>query len=209
MTESHEEERSETTESIPEEERSETTKSNPFDPASLRLSQDFGADLGVEKLLRQVPVRKPPRQDFFRVRADEVFRLDTAIIELKEDREYYLIAPEMRNQLLGELQPVRVFTCVNRQGVISLWPCKLPGLDGRQNPWHQTALEAAELAMKCWVRVVANMSLGGYETFAAQSDIPDPEWPEHTLQELLGIAFGSHFVDRPDHPLINRLLGRS
>ena len=120
-----------------------------------------------------------------------------------------MVAPEMRDQLFPELQPARLFTTINRQGVVSLWPCKLPGPDGRQNPWHQTALEAAELAMTKWVRIAANLNLGGYETFVAQADLPDPEWPEHPFQELLRIGFGNHFVDRLDHPLIDRLLGRS
>jgi hypothetical protein len=55
------------------------------------LSQDF-ADLGVKKALITVPVRKPDKAWFFRVHPDEDRRLQTYVIELKEERETYLVA---------------------------------------------------------------------------------------------------------------------
>jgi hypothetical protein len=67
---------------------------NPFDPAALRLDQSFAEAVGVKKLLTTVPVRKPNRQDFVRVHRDPAYRLTpAAIIELKEDREVYLVTP--------------------------------------------------------------------------------------------------------------------
>ena len=67
------------------------TEHNPFDPASLRLDQNFAETVGVKKLLTTVPVRKPKRQDFIRVHPDPTYRLTpAAIIELQEDREVYL-----------------------------------------------------------------------------------------------------------------------
>jgi hypothetical protein len=39
---------------------------DPFDPARLRLSQAFGEQAGVKKVLTTVPVRKPDRQSFIR-----------------------------------------------------------------------------------------------------------------------------------------------
>ena len=44
----------------------ETEKLDPFDPAALRISQDFAASAGVEQVLATVPVRKPGKQDFVR-----------------------------------------------------------------------------------------------------------------------------------------------
>ena len=69
---------------------------NPFDPAALRLDQSYADTVGVKKLLTTVPVRKPNRQDFVRVHPDPTFRLTpAAIIEVKEDREVYLVTPSM------------------------------------------------------------------------------------------------------------------
>jgi hypothetical protein len=46
-----------------------------FDPARLRLTQNFAEGLGVKKALITVPVRKPDRQSFIRVRPDQAYRL--------------------------------------------------------------------------------------------------------------------------------------
>ena len=40
-----------------------------------------------------------------------------------------------------------LYTTITRQGVVSLWPIRLPLPDGRYNEWHRSAAEAAELAM--------------------------------------------------------------
>ena len=78
---------------------------NPFDPAALRLDQSFAETVGVKKLLTTVPVRKPNRQDFVRVHADPAYRLTpAAIIELKEDREVYLVTPTMAIGAAGRVR---------------------------------------------------------------------------------------------------------
>ncbi len=142
-----------------------------------------------------------------RVHPDPDWHLATMILELKEDREVYLVAPDLYAELLGEIVPVMLYPTINRQGIISLWPCRLPGPDGKTNPWHQSALEAAEHATERWIRVAANMELGAYEIFEAVGDLPEPEWPDLSFQELLKIAFKDAYIDRPDHPVVQRLRG--
>ena len=80
--------------------------------------------------------------------------------------------------------------------------------DGSDIDWWRTSREAAELAMKKWVRVRANMNLGANDIFVAESRaIPDPEWPTLGYWELIKIAFRDHLIDRIDHPVIKRLRG--
>ena len=195
---------------------SESLNSNsdfkPFgDLSALRLDQSYAEDtVGVKKLLTTIPVRKPNRQEFVRVHPDPTYRLSpAAVIELKEDRETYLLLPKIAQALPGEFATVALFTTITRQGTLFLWPVKLPNPNGRQNEWHRSAAEAAERAMKKWVRVPASMSLGAYEVFEASGDIPEPVWPEHSFEEILTIAFRDRVVDRFDHHLIQRLQGRS
>jgi hypothetical protein len=181
---------------------------NPFDPAALRLSQSFADAAGVKKLVTTVPVRKPNRQDFVRVHPDPIYRLTPiATIELKEDHETYLVRPDIAQQLSGEFSVVTLYTAINRQGVIQLWPVKLPGPDGKYSEWHRSAAEAAERAMAQWLRVKANMSLGAYEISEASGDIPEPVWPDISFEAILKIAFRDRVVDRADHPLLQRLQG--
>ena len=184
------------------------TLSNTFDPASLRLDQNFAETVGVKKLLNTVPVRKPNRQDFVRVHRDMGYRLTpAAIIELKEDREVYLVRPDMARELPGEFTAATLYTTINRQGVLHLWPVKLPGPDGRHNEWHRSAAEAAELAINEWVRVTANMSLKAYEVFLATGDMPEPTWPDLPFEKILEIAFRDRIIGNPDHPVVQRLRG--
>jgi hypothetical protein len=181
---------------------------NPFDPAALRLDQSYADTVGVKKLLTTVPVRKPNRQDFVRVHPAPEYRLTpAAIIEVKEDREVYLVTPNMAQALPGEFSTVTLFTTINRQGTLHLWPVKLPNPEGRHNEWHRSAAEGAERAQKKWVRVTASMSLSAYEIFESSADLPEPVWPDFSFQEILKIAFRDRIVDRADHPLVQRLQG--
>jgi hypothetical protein len=186
------------------------TNLDPFNPAALRLDQSYADTVGVKKLLTTVPVRKPNRQDFVRVHPDPDYRLTpAAIIEVKEDREIYLVTPNMAQQLPGEFALATLYTAINRQGVPFLWPVKLPGPDGKHNEWHRSAAEAAERAKDQWVPVTANMSLGAYDIVVATGNLSEPEWSDVSFQDLLRIGFRDHIVDQLDHPLIRRLRGLS
>jgi hypothetical protein len=182
---------------------------DPFDPAALRLDQSFTEGPAVKKLLTTVPVRRPSPQDFVRCHPDPAYRVDTAVITMKDDRETYLVTRELITELVDEITRVTLFTTVNRQGVVSIWPVRLPGLDGKMMEWWRSAREGAELAMGKWVRIKANSSLGAYEIFEASGTIPEPLWPELSFREILQIAFRDFLVDRPDHPVIKRLRGQS
>jgi len=180
---------------------------NLFDPSRLRLSQNFAETVGVKKALITVPVRKPNKQEFVRVHPSDEYRLETAVLELKEERETYLVDPSLWPELPSELTPKILFTTMNRQGVLMLWPVRMPGEDGRLDEWNASALEAAEMARTRWVRVAANMSLGAYEVFEATGDLPEPEWPELNLGEILKVAFKGHYIEDLAHPVIRRLQG--
>jgi hypothetical protein len=182
---------------------------DPFDPGRLRLSVDFAATLGVKKALLTVPVRKPAKEWFIQVHPDESYRLQTAVLELKEDREIYLVDPALWPELATEstFSPRALFTSITRQGVVFLWPVRLPGPDGRLDEWNRSALDAATMAQGQWVRVAANMHLGAYEVFKASPDLPAPEWPEVPFAELLRVAFKDRFLTSLDHPVLRRLRG--
>jgi hypothetical protein len=186
-----------------------TTAPDPFDPAVLRLSQDFSASFGVKKQLLTVPVRKPDKAWFVRVHPCDDYTLQTAVVELKEDRETHLVAPDLWPGLAGEstFSPRALFTAMNRQGVLFLWPVRLPGADGKVDSWSQSALEAANMARKTWVRVAANMALGAYDVFQATGDLAEPDWPETPFRELLKIAFKDRYITSLDHPVLRRLRG--
>jgi hypothetical protein len=182
---------------------------DPFDPAALRLTQDFGAGLGIKKALLSIPVRKPANSWWVRVHPSNSYRMETFVIELKEDREIYLVARELWTDLATEatFSPRALFTAINRQGVLFIWPVRLPGPDGKTDEWSRTALEAADMAAKGWVRLAANMSLGAYDVLQAGGQLGEPVWPQEPLADLLRIGFRDRYINTLDHPVVRRLRG--
>ena len=182
---------------------------DPFDPAHLRISQDFEAQLGVKKALVTVPVKKPNRQSFVRVHPDPAYTLTTAILELKEEGENYLVAPSLVPELPTEVSPRTLFTSITRQGSLFIWPVRLPGTDGRQDEWSRSSLEAAKMATTRWVRVASNKSAGYYDIYEATAKIPEPEWPDMPMKKILAIAFKDRYIDNLDHPVLQKLRGQA
>jgi hypothetical protein len=182
---------------------------DPFDPERLKLSQDFASSVGVKKELLTIPARKPSKEWFVRAHPDPKMRLETGVIELKEDREIFIVDPSLWSVLSKEstFSPRLFVTAVNRQGVLFLWPIRLPGADGKLDEWSKSSLEAVNIAQEQWVRVAANMSLGAYEVFTAPGALSEPEWPEKSLRDLLSISFKDRLIDSLDHTVLKKLRG--
>lgn len=180
-----------------------------FDLNALRLPQNFGDALGVKRVLTRVPVRKPNKSEFFRVRTGEGWRFQTMILEIKEESETYLVAPEVWNAVFELLRPAMLHLAIDRRNNVFLIPVPLPGQDGRRNPWHQSLAEVVATAETQWVRSVANMAIGGYDMLVAEAALSEPEWPDTPFDELIEIAFRGRIIQSPDHPVVAQLLGRS
>jgi hypothetical protein len=179
-----------------------------WDLDQLRLPQDFAETAGVKKLLTTVRVHKPHKQDFVRVHPDPAFRVDIPVIDFDEEREVYLVNRALAGELVAEIIHMTMFTAINRQGVVFLWPVRLPDPNGKQMEWHRSAREGAEIAMRQWVRLQANMSNGAYDTWTATGVMVDPAWPQDvTFKDLLKLAFRDRRIDSLDHPVVKRLRG--
>lgn len=180
---------------------------DPFDPANLRLSQDFGATIGVKKVLTTVPCRKPQRAEWVRVRPGDDWRLETAALEDKINRETFLVARTLVQELGTEVSRICLFLTINRQNDVYLWPTKLPGADGRTNSWNESAMAAARTSKTQWVRVAANMGASMYDVYTASGELAEPVWPELTFPEILRLAFKDRFISSHDHPVLRALRG--
>jgi hypothetical protein len=188
-----------------------TTGPDPFDLDSLRLDPSFEETAGVAKVLSMVPVRKPNAQEWFRVHPSAAYRGNFSCIKLAEEGEFYLLTPAIARDFEQETIPMTIYTVINTNNVVLLWPCRITSADGRQNAWHSSAHEAAEKAMTQRVRIKANMGLGAYETFTTKSKTAeiDPAWPTESFSELVRLAFVKvgRYVSTPEHPVIKQLRG--
>jgi hypothetical protein len=182
---------------------------SPFDPRKLVLSQDFASAIGVKKATRMIPVRKPHRHEWSRVHP--TWRLaPVAMIEMKDEGagELYLVAPEIAHDVpAGEAKAMALFAAINRQNVLFIWPVRIAS-DGRRDNWADSAMEAALTAQQAWVRVVANMSLGGYEVYESSTEV-EPQWPADisSFRQVMEIAFRDQFITTAAHPVLRRLRG--
>ncbi|MDZ4784248.1 MAG: hypothetical protein SGJ19_28710 [Planctomycetia bacterium] len=182
---------------------------DPFDLDRLRLSQNFGETLGVKKMLTTLRCRKPDRQEFVRVMPGDEWRLQTAILEDRINREDYIVDPRLHGDVAEFLQPVVLLLATTKQNNPFLWRCKLPSSDGRPNAWNDSMLAAAHAAETKWVRVAANMQAGLYDVFVASGELAEPEWPELSFQQCVKLCFQSRFIAVLDHPVLKQLRGEA
>lgn len=179
--------------------------SQPFELERLRLPQDCPNTIGVRRRLVAIPVRKPQAQEFIRVLPEQ--QLATALLEVKNERDgYYLVDPDIRDEIRSECRWSCLVLAVNRLGSAFLWPLRLPN-DERRDLWASSALEAAQLGQKRWVRVRADMSSGAYAVFEAVGELGEPAWPDKSFQELVKLAFRDRHITSLDHPALRKLRG--
>lgn len=175
---------------------------------ALRLPVNYGATLGVQKLLTAVPVGKPRSSEFFRAHVEDSMTFSAMVFEKKESGETYLVAPNVA-QLINELiRPVRLHAVIDRQDNVRLIPLPLPPLNGNVHPYHESLAIAIEHAKEKWIRLSANRSLGRYEIFEATADLPEPKWPSHSIEKFVEVAFAGKIITTADHPIVQSLLGR-
>jgi hypothetical protein len=174
----------------------------------LRLKANYGATLGVKKLLTLVTVGKPKKQIFFRTHPAVEMTFDVMLLEQKESRESYVVMPDVAQVVSELVRPVRLHSAIDRENNLFLIPVPLPGENGTRNPWHETLADALEHAKLKWTRINANMHAGGYEVWEAAGDLPEPEWPANDIEKLVEVAFRGKIITNLDHPVIQTLLGK-
>ncbi|MGZ6440792.1 MAG: hypothetical protein ACXWRU_12105 [Pseudobdellovibrionaceae bacterium] len=186
-----------------------TAESDPFaDLAKLRVSQDFLDTAGVQKMTTKILVRKPAKQEFIRTHSNPESWFTTYLLVVDEDREFFIVAPSLVGKLEGDVKPYILAPTISRQGNVFLWPIPLSNPDSAGNNWHCSALEAAKIAREKWTRIYfKNLAAGQYEVLTARAEYPDPQWPEHSLNDYLRLGFGDRVIMTTDHQVIKRLQG--
>jgi hypothetical protein len=182
---------------------------DPFDTERLRSASL--ENIAVEKITLTIPVRRPGRNEFFRVHPDPAMTVDWYVLEHDDDmdHEVYWVTEQFRAALLDELKPVRIFVCINKRGTQFLWPARIPSTDNRLGRrWHESALEIADQAKTLWVKMQGKRDLGAYEMYRAQGDLGEPQWVDKSLSDLLRLAFkGDRLISSIDHPVLRDLVG--
>jgi hypothetical protein len=139
---------------------------------------------------------------------EENMRCKVMVIELTEKQESYLVHPELEGDLFEEGVYKELITTIDRHGNVSLWPIRLESPDGQLDDWSRSAAAAALSAQTQWTRIVSNRQLGAYEIFTATGDLPPPQWPDKSFEELCEIAFpDDRRIHTLEHPAVRQLRG--
>ncbi|HEV2901128.1 MAG TPA: hypothetical protein VGX71_25465 [Pseudaminobacter sp.] len=178
---------------------------DPFNPESLR-AQGRDEEIGVQKVLLSVSVRKPKKGEFFRTHTDPDMHIVTKLYK-NDDGESFIVSPGLQDVFGRQVVPVCLYFCVSRYGDPFLWPIRLPGDDGRDNSYWQTARDAAKRAETSWVRIEANQAAKNYSLALALGELPPPVWPELPLPEILELAFKNSVIKNRDDLMVKQFLG--
>jgi hypothetical protein len=133
------------------------------------------------------------------------------VVELKEEREYYLVSAAMIPVLAGETKLVKLYVCQYQNGTVFLCPVPQPGEDGKWFQWHKSLAEVMVEAEKHWVRAIPNMTAGGYDMVVPSRVLLEPQVKSSEklpIEELIKLAFKDKIIEDEEHPVVKMLLGR-
>ena len=174
---------------------------------AIRLEQNFDTMIGAKQVISVVSVRKPNGQEWFRVHPNEDWRQQTAVLHLKEGDEYYLVHHDLQVAIWDEIEPVMLFTAINRQGEVFVWPVRLPKGDGRTDTFMESDMGAAKEAEAKWTRRQWVPENKAHKVSVANGLTEKPVWPEITFQELIQKAFKDRYIWDLNHPVLKGLRG--
>jgi hypothetical protein len=178
---------------------------DPLDLSRMRVNPaKLATVVGVKAA--HIRVGRPDDQDFFRVHTGEGYSLDTYLLRMKADREFYFVDAKLWEdpRVFKDLKLYRLYYYVHLSRVLGLWPVQLPDEAGNQNSWHESAMYVAEQAKDRWLRLMSGA--GGYVTITGEMD-DEPVWPAMTFQEVIRVAFRPKTITELDHPKLKQLRG--
>ena len=168
-----------------------------------RICQDFIKQTPTEIAQPEILVRKPRRNEFFRVHPSEDYCVQLKLLDMGNHSGLYLIADDLCKELEDDLEEMALILAVSKIGNVSfLWPMKLSN-----NGWNASAIEIAQEAMEFWVRIRSNQAQGIYESVKAKGNLAEPVWPAESMDELVKTAFGTKYIDDPSHHVLRELWG--
>jgi hypothetical protein len=178
-----------------------------IDIAKFAYRDNFSAADKLAGEVTFVPVRPPYRQSWVYISSDPAMRATVAILELKQQRETYLVKPEVALSLDGEVTNRLLVPYQDRDGALFLWAVKLTDARGNLDSWTTSALRIVHEYCDKWIKVKAVLSAGCYEVIVAPTEIAAPEWPSEGLKFLVNRAFKNRVINSTNDPVIKKLRG--
>lgn len=174
---------------------------------ALRINTSQLDLLGVKKVVTRIAITKPGPATFFRVHRDPERTLEVAMYEDNGGKELYVVWPQVVSFFGKNARSVRLYLAIDRNNNIFLTPLTLMGSDGKWDQWHESRSAALKHSEEKWIRMQSNMRTSSYDVFVAQGDLPEPDWPAYSFDEILETAFEGRVIEDELHPVVRSLLG--
>ncbi len=187
---------------------SQTSEPVPkFDINSLRLPDNYLATKGGVKLPTKASFGKLSKHRFCRTHPGEEYRFPAIIVDDKEGREVYLVAPHLAEYLGPMVKNVNLRLCLDNMGTPRIIAEPIIDAFRRTTLWSTTMIEAIKLSETEWVRIESNMEAQQYTIIQAVSNLGDPQWPSQSMEDIVHEVFLGRIITAEDHPLIRQLQG--
>jgi len=157
----------------------------------------------------KIKERKPTKHEWFRVNPEPDFKqmLWGFVHECGGEKVTYLTKPEIAQYLEShgaECRPLHTRICCSRTQVPFFWVIAGPpaSMAGRETPWLNNQLEAAQRAEKTWVRLQWNAPEMQHDIYENPQIVVEPKFPEKTHQEIITEIYKEKFLASTDHPVV-------
>lgn len=174
----------------------------------LRIADPAKLSGDIEHLAHMY-VRRPKKDEYFKVCADPGMTLTTLVWTDPDEGDVYLVTPGARDVMADSGRVVTLVLCQSRQRVNFLWPVSADTRAGGGRGWAESARAAMVLGHTRWIKIRGDRPSGMYQIFEAADQGGDPEWPRMELRELLKLGFKDRVIASGDHPVVRRLQGYS
>ena len=174
----------------------------------LKLPDNYSNTIGGIKLPTKPSFGKLNKHRFSRVHPGKEYQLAVLIVEDKDAGETYIATPSMAGYLGKHAIPKNIRLAVDNYLVPKLIAEPIPDINGRPNLWNTTMILAINKAETDWVRIESDMTAQQYSIIVAAGDLGEPQWPNSSMNDLIGEVFANKIIADPAHPYLRQLEGR-
>lgn len=169
--------------------------------------ENFASASELQREMTFVPVRRPDPQSWVYISSKPEMRINVAVLELKQQRETYLVKPEVALSLDGDISHRMLVPYADREGGFFLWAVRFTDSRGNLDSWTTSALRICQEYCDRWIKIKSKMNTGCYEVTLAPVEAPAPEWPMGGIKFLVNRAFRNKVISSLDDPIVKRLKG--
>jgi len=174
---------------------------DPFDLDNLIVEPDY-APVG-EREISRIKVKRPGDQTWFRTHPE--YEICIMLFEYINDEKIYVVTAPMQPYFQGLGRKHLVYPYISSNGVLALWPVKLPNDSGELHSYPESAHDCARKARKQWIRIESDRHASQYVPVPLKRQKDDLKWPEFSESKWLKLGFKDQLIDSLDHPIVQEL----